>query len=299
MKKEIALLILSLFISVMLYAQLEHFFPMTSNYLSFNDTVLNTSKLMKKLGVKKVMTYRNGLIEDKRSYLNFTKILNDNGQVEKLTHCMQGSRKDTFFCYDYITEYDKNGRAEKLYFKGQKGEIYQSDSINYPNKNESIMTTRSIRNINEPSWDTMTMHNYFKDDTKILKSVCYFNSKIFRSVFYHYSSFGLIDSITYKQVPAPTYPTTTVFKRTNKKNNATIKVIEFPMTYEWYYNNNGQCTKLQIIAKEYYYVDNIINERIIDKTNVYYTYNEDGTLKKIVEQTEGKETLNFYYYYFK
>lgn len=283
----------------MLYAQWEQFFPMTSSYVSFNDSVLNTSMLMKKLGVKKVITYRNGAIDDKRSYLNFTKILNDNGQVEKLTHCMQGSKKDTFFCYDYLTEYDKNGRPEKLYFKSQNGEIYQSDSIHYPNKNESIITIRINRNSNEPIWDTIITHNYFKDDSKILKSVCYFNSKSFRSVFYHYSSFGLIDSITYKQVPAPTYPTTTVFKRTNKKNNSTIKVIEFPITFEWNYNNNGQCAKLQITTKEYYNVDNIINERIIDKTMVYYTYNEDGSLKKITEKTEGKKTLNYYYYYFR
>ena len=299
MKKGIALLILSLFINAMLYAQLEQFFPMTSSYVSFNDSVLNTSKLMKKLGVRKVMTYSNAPIGSKKSFLNFTKILNDNGQVEKLIHCMQVLKKDTFFCYDYLTEYDRYGRPEKLYFKGQKGDIYISESIHYPNKNESIITSRSNRNSNETIWDTMTMHKYFKDDGKILKSECYFDSKSFRSVFYHYSSLGLIDSITYKQVPAPTFPTTTVFKRTNKKNNTTIKVIEFPITYEWYYNNNGQCTKLQIITKEYYYVDNIINERIKDKTIVHYTYNEDDTLDKITEKTEGKETLNFYYYYFR
>lgn len=299
MKKRIILLIVNLFVNATLFAQLYQFFPMTSNYLSFNDTVLNTNKLMKKLGINKVMIYTVAPQGEKKSFLNYTSFLNVDGNVEKLIHCMQGLKKDTFFCYDYLSLYNRDGKPKAFFFKGQNGIIYQSDSISYPNKNESVITTFTKRNVNMEEVDTMTMHKYFKDDGKILKSEYYFDFNIFRSEMYHYSINGLIDSITYKQVPAPTYPITSIFKRTNKKKNTIIKVIEFPTTYEWTYNSEGQCAKLQITINEYYYVDNISYEKCISKTVVRYSYNVDSTLKEIVEKTDGKPALHFFYYYFK
>jgi len=298
MKKIVFFFAVGFFTNTNLYAQWYEYLPMNSSFLAFNDTAINSSKILKKAGVKKIMVYKNAPRDEEKSFLNCTSIINDNGGVESFTDCLQNLKKDTFYCYKYLFQYNNEGKRSKFFFT-RDDKIYQSESTIYVNKNFRKSISIDISNPKIDKLDTLSSEKYYNDIGQIIKSNFYFNASFWRSELYTYSNDGLLHSINYTQIPPPTYPITTIFTREISKNTFTLKVLENPFIYIWSYNKNGQCTKLEIERGELFMNFNIGTSKKISKTIVNYTYNKDGTLQKIIEKNSDKPSVKLFYYYLK
>lgn len=302
MTKRIIFLIVILFINATLFAQWYQFFPMSSDYSFFNDTAINTSAILKVQGIKKIMVYKNAPSEEKNSFLYTTRYLNAYGNSDKIIECFQNKKKDTSFCTTYIFNYNKNETIDNFYLKQANGQIVQSDSTVYINKNETKTYSRYKLTDTLESFDTIVYRKNYNSKNQITKSVGISNDDNFlNSEIYYYSNEGFLDSMWSKILfnKKQFHTGSVIFKRNKKKNINVLRMESFAESYEWVYNKQDQCTNLKVFAFNPNYSLKNDDSKFVIKTLVEYKYNEDGTLKEIIEENNDRPTLKLYYYYFK
>ncbi len=298
MKKIVLFLALVYFINANLFAQWYEFLPMNSSFLAFNDTAINSSIILKNAGVKKIMVYKNAPRGEVKSFLNYTSTINENGAVKDFTDCLQNVKKDTFYCYKYFFQYNIEGKRSKYFFT-QDEKIYQSEYYTYINKNFRKSISIIISDPKIEKLDTLRSEKYYNDKGEIIKSNSYFNSSLWRTDIYSYSSEGFLDSINYLQKPPATFPNTTIFTRYSTNNTSVLKVLENPYMYKWSYNKNGQCFKLEIAITEFNAGLKMDESKYKKQTVVHYNYNKDGTLRTIFEENKDARSVKLFYYYLK
>ncbi len=298
MKKIVLFLAIGFLMNANLFAQWYELLPMNSIYLAFNDTAINTSKILKQEGVKKIMVYKNAPRGEEKSFLNFVSTINENGAVKDLTHCLQSVKKDTFYCYKYFFQYNEEGKRSKYFFT-RDDKIYESEYYTYLNKNFTKSINIHVSNPKIDKLDTLSSEKYYNDKGQLIKSKSYFNFILSRTDIYSYSSEGLLDSINYLLSAPTTYPITTIFKRYNIKNTSILKVFENPYMYKWSYNKNGQCYKLEIAITEFNAGLKMDESKYKKQNVVHYNYNKDGTLKTIMEENKYTKSVKLFYYYVK
>lgn len=304
MTKRIIFFIVIFFINATLFAQWYQFFPMNSDYSSLNDTAINTSAIMKAQGIKKIMVYKNASSEEKNSFLYTARYLNAYGNSDKIIECIQNKKKDTSFCATYVFSYKKNGTIENFYLKQANGQVVLSDSTEYLSKNETKTYSRYKSFDSLKSFDSITYHRYYNDKNElIILDEIMNNGDFFTSQIYSYSSDGFLDSVNYKlnkNFNPFQYKDDRIFFRRLKKRHQLIVYTEyFPGKYEWIYNNEKQCIKLKTFYLNPNYIPKNDDSKYIIETVVEYKYNDDGTLKEIIEEKNDRPTLKLCYYYFK
>ena len=304
MTKRIIFIIVIHFINTTLFAQWYQFFPMNSEYAFFNDTATNTSAIMKAQGIKKIMVYKNAPSQEKNSFLYTTRYLNAYGNSDTIIECIQNKKKDTSFCTTYIFSYKKNGKIEKFNLKQADGLVVLSDSTEYLSKNETKTYSKFVSVDSLKSFDSIIFHRYYNDKNELIQlDEVMNNGDFFTSQVYSYSSDGFLDSVNYKQNknfnPFQLKDDRILFRRLKKRHQLIVYSEYFPGKYEWIYNNEKQCTKFKIFYLNPNYIPRNDESKYIIETVVEYKYNDDGTLKEIIEEKNDRPTLKLYYYYFK
>jgi hypothetical protein len=275
---------------------LGYFFPMGVMGMSYGDTLLNTSAVLKAARVRKIMAIQTSYTDLKTGFSPITTYLNANGKIEKVVYCMRRPPKpDSAICLNDTILYDNNGRMLQYISRDASGLAYLQGEADYSKDGKVKYTLIHASHYQSRNDTDISYHDYNERGQLVRVVYEYSNEKKLPplSGAVYYNEDGLPDSIRHDNPAFGTY----VFKRKQKGKNKEIQ-LETPTHYfKWVYDASGQCTSSQMGSKKQYTASRNNNPGYYAESLATYQYNGDGTLAKVLVKRDGKKVATLSYSY--
>lgn len=255
-----------------------------------NDTLINSSAILRKAGIKEIQTVNsNSRIVKTFDTQNCT--INTNGKVNKTVTCFwKENSTQVAFCDSDTVIYNADGRIifRKHTFKNAFI-VYKGTPMN---EYEWEYITLSQIESNAP--DSIIEHEKYNEKGQIIYFKSENSDRVLFNNRYYYDADGFLDSIS--EGDNQGY----VFKKIIKGNR---KIIETRKPdgdrYSWEYNTLGQCIQFKYLVKHKPGLQFVNRHKKDIKRITQYYYNEDGTIAKIVHSGNDIKEYTISYTYIK
>jgi hypothetical protein len=290
MKKTAAVFIICL-LSIQGYSQFPFhtIMPMNAGRVMFADTLQNTPDILKKEGIRKIITLETSTKRRKGASFTTTYLVND-GEIISRYWCLRPSPDTAFrFCHADTLLYNNDGQLQEYRATAGKGEIYLRLLLDYRRGGE-VVHTWIAKDPRKAMADTTCYHLFFNEKRQLVRraddpgTINPNNAELF------YNKDGLPDSIRHENPAWGTY----VFQRDPKGKNTVLTLERINGIDKWVYNSAGQCIASESSFK--FPVRMPDGNLVKNLTKVQYSYNKDGTLSKVVEKRK-EEKLTIVYSY--
>ena len=284
MKKLIVLSSVMLFVHLYSFAQFSfQVFPMAVHGFDYIDTILNTSAILNKAGIRQINAYQT-VPEIAKTFANKTINLN-NGRIEKVTLCLAvDQNNNSYLCLRDTIVYDSLGRVTEVKMTDNKSNKY---SAQYRTYTGASRTDKSF--IEQLPDDSVRIYYSYNNDGQLVNLRRVLKEQEIENTLFYYNPDGLLDSTRNNNFG------TFLFKRKKKGNDKVIEMTNFVGSYRWVYNLAGQCTSSMYILKERNDLIRKSGYKGDLKTEFNYYYNLNGTLSKVI--TKSFYALDFTIYY--
>jgi hypothetical protein len=281
-----------LLIRLQTYSQysLQTLFPMGVSGIEFGDTLLNTSAILKREGIRKIFSYESSRQPIKRMQSK-TYYLNEEGKIQSSSSCFRNLNNDSGFCLTDTIIYDAKGRIKEMQVKDGGGFTFLTFLPQYINERETkYLTIASLPD--RVDKDSSIYHEYFDEKGRVEQHISEGKKYILVNAKLFYNNEGFLDSIVHEHTQWGTY----VFKRKFKKSNIEIALETTGVRFQWIYNHSGQCLSTSWAVKNRSYQAGNSFRKYTSEMNANYFYNSNGTLSKVVENRNGKKITTIYSY---
>jgi hypothetical protein len=301
---------------------LGYFFPMGVMGITYGDTLLNTSAVLKAAGVRKITSIQTSKSDLKTGFSPITTYLNANSKIEKVVYCLRTLPKtdSSIFLEDTIL-YDSEGRMLQCISRDASGLPYLRLEVDYSLHGKVKYTL--ISSIRQQKNDTSISYHYYNEGGQLVRlvsgygsqtkltplfsaSACVSTSRVRLKSGYgsqtkltplsatvYYNADGLPDSIRDDNKDIETY----IFKRRQKGNNKEILLETTTHYFMWVYNASGQCTSSEMGLKKRHTTSRNNNRDYYTQSSATYKYNHDGTLAKVLIKRDRKKLAGLSYSY--
>jgi len=275
---------------------LGYFFPMGVMSISYGDTLLNTSAVLKAAGVRKITAIQTSYTDLKTGFSPITTYLNVSGRIEKVVYCMRKHAKpDSAICLNDTLLYDSAGRMFQYISRDASGFAYLQGQVDYSTDGEVKYTSIHASHYQSRN-DTDITYHYYNERGQIVRVVYEYSNEsklppLSGTVYYNED--GLPDSIQHDNPVFGTY----VFKRKQKGKNKEIQLETTTHYFKWVYNASGQCTSSQMGSRKPPAASRNNNPAYYAESSATYKYNGDGTLTKVLVKRDGKRVATLSYSY--
>jgi hypothetical protein len=296
--KTLKLLLLVLLLHSQAFSQVSrgYFFPMGVMGITYGDSLLNTSAVLKAAGIRKITSVQTSKSDLKTGFSPITTYLNANSKIEKVVYCMpRPGKTPPIICMNDTIFYDSSGRMLRTVSKDASGLAYLQVDADY-SVGGKVKYTLVYSNHQQPRNDTDISYHYYNERGQLVGLVYAYGDQrklTPLSATVYYNADGLPDSIRHDNPAIGTY----IFKRIQKRNTKQIILETTTHYYGWMYNASGQCISSQMGSKKR-------NTASLDNQAVYYTessatykYNDDGTLAKVLIERDRKKVAALSYSY--
>lgn len=260
--------------------------PLYVSGVTFSDTLLNTAAILQAQGITKVMA-----IETRSNTTSYwtREYTIANGLVVANRSCHRRSGdNDSGFCVvrDTLVYNDKRMLTE--YWAGPvKDSAYIQCSVQFlqEGKRSYTWTSKDIRKA-MPTVDVY--HFQWNEKAQLIRIQTISGQNPVEASFY-YNENGFLDSIR-SDNPADGV---CVFSHKKKGQKTEISAESLTSSYRWLYNEKGQCLSSYRSVKRQ---PGAAKKHTAFTSSMSYSYNDDGTLAKVVEQLNSNKTTILYSY---
>ena len=262
--------------------------PSGGSGLVFGDTVLNTSAILQRQGIRKITAVETLSARRKGSSFTTTYLVND-GKIQARYWCYRPAPDTAFrFCTRDTLLYNSKGVMQE-YHAGNSEDPYLKMTME-PNLDESISTTLISKDPRTSVYDTSIYHQVYNAKGQLVSQHYDPKARYIVNASLYYNPDGLPDSIRHENPAWGTY----VFTRKKKGNKKEIALETHNSIYRWVYNAAGQCVSSYWSFKK---PDKQRSQSFRPLfTEVTYSYNDDGTLSKVVEKKRNDKVATIYTY---
>jgi hypothetical protein len=260
--------------------------PMGVGHIVFGDTLLNTRAVLQQEGIKKITAYQTS--SGNHSSFTTTSTVTD-GRILSRARCYRPSPDSAVrFCLHNSLLYNKDGALQNLWFGS--GETTFSKMAREEKGAGNVTITWITKDSRQLLPDTSIYHHVYNAKGQLVSQHYDPTEKYIVNASLYYNADGLLDSIRHEKREWGSF----VFERTQKRKN-TVLTLETPMTiYKWVYNQAGQCLASEWSSKFTAKLPNGNKGKMSSEVN--YSYNQDGTLSKVVEKSGGEKETTVYTY---
>lgn len=266
--------------------------PMSVSGISFGDTLLNTSAILRHAGIKKITSSQIAPGKNASRSSSITQILTPAGKIGSNLLCFHDNKSGTGFCISDTLLYDARGRLTELQSRDAKGNSYLQSKASYITDREVVFTTIAA-SPSQGRTDTIIEYRNFNDAGQLVRLKVERAGIVSVNATLYYNVDGFPDSIVQENSTLGTF----VFKRRKKGKNKEIEVDATNTTYKWLYNSFGQCLVSSWATKNQRYSLGGSGTKYSMKAETNYHYNPDGTLSQVTEKINDKLTATISYSY--
>lgn len=265
--------------------------PMGVKGISYGDTLMNTTAVLKREGIRKIIVSET-LPVTTTNFTSVTTFLDQNGKIMSTITCMRGRLKDTTFCLADTCLYDDSHRIIELRSGDAKGFTFLKCLTEYAGRDKLKQTW--IMNVPQQALnDTDITWRYFNEKGQLIRSEHEGKKYKLQNASLYYHADGLLDSIHHHDPSVPAY----IFTRKEKRKTRELSLEAGTFRYKWVYNLSGQCISSEWKRKNSLPVHGNSSPQPINKWEAVYYYNANGTLSKVVEQRNGRKVSSMVYSY--
>lgn len=288
MLKALILISSSLFFGLPIVAQflVSNILPVAMHGDPYADTLLNTSALMKREGIKKVIAKQTS---DKitGTYNSKTAYLNEHGNISACTICFPGlKRVSPGSCMGDTFLYNSRGLMIEMSSKDVK-EPYLRIIAEYTGEREV-----KYRTIAKTVPDTMIDYKFYNEKGQLVRLKQIRKGIEADDMRLYYNADGFVDSINHRNPHWGTF----LFTRKESRKTKQIEMENANSKYEWIFNQSGQCISTKM-AWNKQHVRGQSRSSYKTELEIKYFYNPDGTLAEVTNKTTGKPKVTFRYSY--
>ncbi len=274
-------------------AQFHRVLPVDDLGHHYADTLLNSKVLLVKNKVRKVTTYRDAPEGKRKAFKDSEKCYDPDGNILTSILCWHKiTNYDSIICLKDSFQYDMSkNEAVMLMFilaNGQAQASYRAEWIS-----DSIRKTTAIfpvpkhlSNFPETNQDlvidTSYWYDYYDKEGKLRSTFSEMKDTSYVNYFGYYPD-GLLATLSDDKSKS-------IFKRSEKDGEITLKYGNSRFLYQWVYNSHGQCT-------EYLSRNGSLEKKY--ETHVVYEYYKTGLLRSVTIQYDNRPTIKYYYSYSK
>lgn len=286
MKKIIVFCSAMLFVHLCSLAQFSfQVFPMAVHDGDCADTILNTSAILSKSGIRQINIYQT-VPEITKTFADKTINLN-NGRIEKVTVCSAiNQNNNSCLCLNDTILYDSIGRITEVKTTDNKSNKY---SPRYRKYTGTPGTDKSF--VEQLPDDSLRIYHSYNTKGQLVNLRRVWKEREIENTLFYYNPDGLLDSTN------NTTFGTFLFKRKKKGNDKVIEMTNTVASYRWVYNPAGQCMSSMYILKERSDLIRKPGYKGDLKTEFDYYYNLNGTLSKVVTKSFSMPDFTIYYSY--
>jgi hypothetical protein len=293
MKKIIILLSVTLLFHLTLFAQFPlYVFPMEVSGDPFADTLLNTSAIMTREGIKKIMVKETSS-EAIKTFTSKTVYLKNDGKIDSVQVCFDTPINGDPLCVKHSIFYDTKGRMVEFKTTDNKGNIYGPSIAEHISEREIMYSSIGKFNYNV-YLDTLVDYKYFNEKGQMVRLKQIRKGQETGYTSFYYNNDGLFDSVKYENTAWGTF----IFKRHEKRKSKLIEMENAVAVYRWIYNLSGQCVTTEYAMKNQSYLPGS-GSKYTSKVEVNYYYNTNGTLSKVTEKRSNSPKTTIVYSYSK
>jgi len=261
-----------------------YFFPVSVSDMFYGDTLLNNRATLLKAGVRKITSVQ----QHNRNVLFVNHYSIDDGRVASRRFCIMKDG-DTTFCNSDSFTYSDEGRLLRFISLDGQGKIFTSATG--ASGENGLYTLTWISGVPHPELPDTTVYRYWYNEKGQLVRQEHpptipmpVNASLF------YSADGLLDSVRHDNRNWPTL----VFKRQAHQHETEMELETNTTVYRWTYDKNGRWLTASNRSKKKLKLPNKPPVRMF--RNTVFSYNDDGTLAKVVEATAGRTVVTTYTY---
>ena len=258
-------------------------FPMAVHGGDYAVTILNTSAILSKAGIRQINAYQS-VPEIAKAFSKKTINVN-NGRIENVTICYAINQStNSYLCLKDTILYNSFGRIAEVKTTDNKDNKY----LRYHREYVSASGTNNSF-IEQYLDDSLMIYRSYNDNGQLVNLRRVWKEQEVENTSFYYNPDGLPDS---------TYNTdmgTFLFRRKKKGKDKLIEMTNAVASYRWVYNLAGQCLSSRYILKERPGLIRKPGYKGELKTEFNYYYNLNGTLSKVL--TKSFDTPDFIIYY--
>jgi hypothetical protein len=255
----------------------------------FGDTLLNSSTILKRKGIRKVTAVETSTKRLSGSSFTTTYVLR-NGQIQTRSWCYRPSPDTAYrFCHIDTILYNDKGQLTEYRAMSGGGVVFLKNIVEYIGEAEALDSWITF-DPRKGTADTTSSRRFYSGKGQLIRQLDNAKNRSPINVDLFYNEDGLIDSIRHDNPDWGTY----VFNRKNKGKKKEITLETQRLTYRWLFNAAGQCVSLNWAYNKFDSRPNRSSQPLL--IDVSYSYNNDGTLKKVVEKN-GKDKVTTVYSY--
>lgn len=283
---------MALLLSCKGYSQFQFYMvlPGSTDGIAYGDTLLHSSAVLKREGIRKITILRN---PHEKNFRDITILLNQNGQVISSVSCTGPfeENKNGFCIRDTIIYDDVRGIVERR-SKDGGGKINSIFRTEFENAGK-VKGTVIYTDMHKPIPDTTISYNYYNENGQLIRFQQGGEKSDYHVGSIFYNTDGLVDSIRYDNPSFGTY----IFHHKQKRDKKEITYENSNHHFKWVYNSSGQCISRETKVKKP--SPDHLNPAFTypGKGETFYYYNTNGTLSKAVTKLNGKLGSSVYYSY--
>jgi hypothetical protein len=263
--------------------------PMGVNGIAYGDTLMNTSAVLKRAGIKKVISLQTST-QNTNTFSPITVFVNQNGKIVSSVFCRRPTEKNPGFCIGDTFFYDDKDRVVQFQSRDATGTSFLKCETEYVGQGKLKQTWITMLP-QKTLADTDIYYQYFDEKGQLIRFEKEETKFAFANASLYYHTDGFIDSIRHDDPSLGTY----IFNRRQKKGNMEISLETAKQHFKWVYNQSGQC-----ISSEWQSKNSSPGHPNTSSKNGYksrYYYNTNGTLSKVAGKRNGKEIFSIIYSY--
>jgi hypothetical protein len=212
---KLLLLVLLLHSQAFFQVSLGYFFPMGVMGITYGDSLLNTSAVLKAAGIRKITSLQTSNSDLKTGFSPIITYLNANGKIEKVVFCMpRPGKTPPIICMSDTVFYDSGGRMLRTVSKDASGLAYLQVDADY-SVGGKIKYTLVYSSHQQPRNDTDISYRYYNEGGQLVGLVYAYGDQrklTPLSATVYYNADGLPDSIRHDNPAIGSY----IFKRIQK-----------------------------------------------------------------------------------
>ena len=287
MKMRIFLIALGSLLTLIAKAQFPFYtvFPLSVSNIYFGDTLLMPRSILQGEGIKKIIAAQ-VTTGSPVQFVSFYSI--EDGKIIAKKLCLVKNGDTTYSSVDSI-RYDHQGRMVEYMARDGANKVYTKATASYKENGHQVITWTHDLSHNEFP-DTIVHHYWYNAKGQLTRQEqpAVMPMPVNATLFYNEA--GLLDRVQHDRKDWETF----VFIRKPHKKGMMMVLEKKSAIYTWYYSHEGRWISSHQKDKKkmrrgnqppiLYYKDN------------YYSYNDNGTLSRVIEKSNNRIVTTTYSY---